>query len=172
MAHYMFQTEWVLTAPIERVFEVISQPEKYSEWWPEVRESRLLDLGDADGVGRTASYSVRSPFGYTMHFELKAIDVQAPNRVSALVRGDLVGTGTHYLETRPEGTLVRLDWYVSTTKPWMNIVAKFAKPLLSWSHRHVMYEGCASMAAHLGARLLGAETKLVDSDMPVVLVEG
>lgn len=167
MAHYMFETEWVVSAPIGAVFDLISRPEEYSEWWPQVKVSRLVEPGDTGGVGRVATYSIRAPWGYTMNFELKVIEVDEPRRVHALVRGDLIGTGTHYLESRPEGTLVRLHWYVSTTKRWMNAVAKIAKPAFHFAHRHVMFEGCDAMAKRLGGRLLAAESKVVDSPTPI-----
>ncbi len=163
MAHYMFETEWVVTAPIDEVFDVIAHPEAYAEWWPHVKDSRLLDEGGDSGIGRSAAYSIQSPLGYTMRFELKAIEVEQPHRVKALVRGDLIGTGTHYLESRPEGTLVRLHWYVSTTKRWMNVIAPVARPAFAFAHKYVMYEGCRAMAKRLGARLLAAESRLLDS---------
>lgn len=167
MAHYMFETEWVVTAPIEDVFEIISRPEEYSSWWPHVKESQRLSDGGADGVGATAFYTIKSPWGYSMRFELKTIEVDRPKRVHALVRGELVGTGTHYLETRPEGTLVRLHWYVSTTKRWMNVIAPIARPAFAFAHKYVMYEGCEAMAKKLGARLLAAESRMVGSPTPV-----
>jgi hypothetical protein len=167
MAHYMFETEWVLTAPIDDVFELISHPEGYAGWWPHVKESRLIASGDANGVGSSAGYTIKSPWGYEMQFELRAIEVDRPNRVHTLVRGDLIGTGTHYLETRPEGTLVRLHWYVSTTKRWMNVVAPIARPAFAFAHKYVMYEGCNAMAEKLGSRLLAAESRMVESPSPV-----
>lgn len=167
MAHYMFETEWVLTAPIDDVFEVLSSPEDYRTWWPRVKESHMVDPGDDSGIGRAAGYVIRGPWGYRMRLELRAIAVNRPHRLRAVVRGDLVGTATHFLETRPEGTLVRLHWYVSTTKRWMNLAAPLARPLLAIAHKHVMYEGCKAMAITLGARLLAAESRLVGSPTPV-----
>lgn len=171
MAHYMFETEWMITAPIDDVFEVISHPQEYSSWWPSVKVSRLIQEGDADGVGATAGYTIRSPLGYRMDFELKAIEVDRPSRFRSLVRGDLVGTGTHYLESAPEGTFVRFHWYVSTTKRWMNAVAPVARPAFGFAHRQVMYEGCEAMAKKLGARLLSAESRMVSSPTPVAALQ-
>ena len=167
MAHYMFETEWVVSAPIDDVFDLISRPDTYSTWWPHVKESRTIDSGDESGVGHTAEYLIKSPWGYKMRFELKAIEAEKPNRVRSLVRGDLVGTATYYLERRPEGTLARLHWYVSTTKRWMNIVAPVARPAFAFAHRYIMYEGCRGMAKRLGAKLLAAESRMVGSPTPV-----
>lgn len=160
MVHYMFETEWVLTAPIERVFEVLEHPEEYSDWWPSVKSSRLVGK---ERVG----FSIRSPLGYAMQFEITAIEVARPHRIYSTVRGDLIGTGAYLLQSTGGKTHVRLNWYVSTTKPWMNAIAGFAKPLLTWAHHSVMREGCAAMAGHLGARLVSANTSLAEQPTPV-----
>ncbi len=167
MVHYMFETEWVLTAPIEKVYEVLEHPEKFSAWWPSVKNSRLLDEGGADGLGTRASYSIRSPLGYAMDFEAKVVEVDRPVRIKSVIRGDLIGTGTYLLETRDNQTHVRFNWYVSTTKPWMNFVAGFAKPILVRAHHNVMREGCAAMSELLGARLVSTNTNLVETPTAV-----
>jgi len=171
MGHYMFETEWLLTAPIEEVFELISHPEGYATWWPGVTESRLLSAGDENGVGRSGVYTIRSPLGYTMTFETRAIEVDAPTRVSTVVRGDLVGTGTYYLQSRPNGTHVRFHWYVSTTKRWMNALAGVARPGFSFAHRYVMFNGCDGMARALGGKLVTATSQLVEAPTPVPVVQ-
>lgn len=163
----MFETQWMIAAPIEEVFEIISHPAEYSAWWPSVVVSQLVEEGDADGEGATAAYTIRSPLGYRMAFGLKTIEVERPNRFRGLVRGDLVGTGTHYLDTVPDGTRVRFHWYVSTTRRWMNLLAPVARPAFGYAHRRVMYEGCEAMARTLGAQLLSAESRMVDSPTPV-----
>lgn len=169
MVHHMFETEWVLTAPIEPVFELLSHPEGYASWWPSVSESVLLEAGDASGFGRCASYTIRGPLRSTVRIQLRAIEVDRPRRVHNVVRGDLIGTGTHHLEVHPDGTRVRFHWYVSTTKGWINMVARLARPAFSYAHKYVMYEGCEGMAKYLGARLLTARSTVVDSPTPIPL---
>ena len=171
MAHYMFETEWVVSAPIEEVFELISHPENYSDWWPGVKESHLMEQGDDRGVGRTGTYTIQSPLGYKMRFETRAVDVDRPVRVSTVVRGELVGTGTHYLEKRENGTFVRFNWYVSTTKRWMNAIAGVARPGFAFAHRYVMFNGCDGMAKALGGRLITATSKLVHSPTPLPVTQ-
>lgn len=168
MAHYMFETEWTVTAPIDAVFELISHPEDYSSWWPGVTESRLVVVGEENGLGRVGAYTIRSPLGYKMTFETRAVEVDTPNRVRTVVRGDLVGTGTHHLEEIADGkTQVRFHWYVSTTKRWMNAVAGIARPGFVFAHRYVMFNGCDGMAQALGGKLVTATSKLVESPTPL-----
>lgn len=171
MVHYMFETEWVLTAPVERVFDLLERPEEMSSWWPQIKNSRLLEEGDASGVGTRAAYSVRSPLGYTMHFETKGVEVDRPRKIHCIVRGDLIGTGTYHLESHGDKTQVRFDWYVSTTKPWMNWAGSFAKPVLAWAYHSVMRDGCAAMARRLGARLVSTSTRLVQKPTPIPVTQ-
>jgi uncharacterized protein YndB with AHSA1/START domain len=167
MVHYMFETEWVLTAPVERVFELLSSPEEYASWWPSVTQSHLVEDGDAAGIGKVASYIIRGPWHSTLRLQVKTIEMDRPRRVRNIVRGDLVGTGTHHLEADPSGTRVRFHWYVATTRGWMNTVARVARPVFSYAHKQVMYRGCEGMARHLGARLLMARSTVVDSPTPI-----
>lgn len=167
MAHYQFESEWVLSAPIDRVFDVMTRPEEFSQWWSSVKNSRLIETGDSDGLGAKARYSIKSPLGYKMHFEMTVVDFDRPNRIHSLARGDLIGTGTHLFESRGESTAVTYLWYVSTTKRWMNVLEPVAKPLFAWAYHHAMREGCAGLAKHLGARLISTSSKLVDKPTPV-----
>lgn len=167
MVHYMFETEWELTAPIEQVFEVLSHPGDFRTWWPSVTGSELVVEGDASGVGTHASYTIRSPLLYSMTFDVKTIEVEEPNKIRAVVRGDLVGTGTYYLDSNRSSTHVRFNWYVSTTRQWMNVAGVLARPLLAWAHHHVMRDGCNALARHLGANLIWVSTDLVGAPTPV-----
>lgn len=176
MAHYKFDSEWELEAPIDRVFELLTHPENFQEWWPSVTDSRRLVEGDEEGVGAIVAYTLRSPVFYSMDFQAKTLEVERPRRIHTLVRGDLIGTGTYLLEERAGRTKVVLLWYVSTTRRWMNLVAPVARPLFVWAHHHVMREGAAAMAARFGGRLIGIKTRVADrtppEQAPPALAEG
>ena len=154
MAHYQFESEWTLTASIERVFELASHPESFSAWWPHVTSSVLVEEGDEYGVGRRAACTLRSPLGYSMGFVTTMVDVDHPRRIHMLVRGDLIGTGTFLLDGDHRRTGIRLIWKLSTTKRWMNLVAPVARPLFGWAHNHLTRAGASAMARRLDATLL------------------
>lgn len=166
MAHYRFESEWELEAPIDRVFDLLSHPEDFQRWWPSVTRSERLEEGDEDGVGAIAEYTLRSPVFYSMDFQAKALEVERPRRIHTLVRGDLIGTGTYELEQLEGRTMIRFLWYVSTTRRWMNVVAPLARPLFVWAHHHVMREGAVAMAAQFGGRLIGIKTRAVGRVSP------
>jgi carbon monoxide dehydrogenase subunit G len=167
LVHYMFETVWELTAPIEQVFEALSHPEDFHDWWPSVTRSELVSEGDANGIGAQATYTIRGPLLYSLTFDVKTIEVDRPRGIRAVVRGDLIGTGAYYLESTGSSTRVRFDWHVSTTKRWMNIAGAVIKPVLAWAHGHVMRQGGVALARHLNAGLISVSTKLVGAPTPV-----
>ena len=54
-------------------------------------------------------------------------------------------------------TAVVYEWNVSTTKPWMNLLAPIARPLFAWNHDWVMRNGGEGLAQLLGCRLLALD---------------
>lgn len=161
MGHYRLESEWKLTAPNDAVFDLLSHPEDFQDWWPSVKRSRLLGHGDDSGVGARAEYTVRGPFLYSMTFTATSVEIDKPNRIHTLIRGELVGTGTYDIDVA-DGTNVRLVWRVSTTKPWMKRLSPLMRPVFVWAHRSVMRKGATAMANQLGAQLLSTGTVLVE----------
>jgi hypothetical protein len=51
---YVLATEWVLAAPIERVWEALVEAESWPRWWRYVEDVSLLTPGEADGIGGVA----------------------------------------------------------------------------------------------------------------------
>lgn len=162
MARYLFETTWVLEAPIREVFDALTDPVDLLSWWPSVHRASLIDAGDEEGIDARASYSIRSPLLYPLHFDLISTEVDPPRRIRGLARGDLVGTGESSLEQDGDETTIHFRWYVSTTKRWMNLIAPLARPIFAWAHGHVMREGFAALAGHLDTRGISVTTSLVD----------
>ena len=68
--------------------------------------------------------------------------------------GELQGTGRWRLFEQDGVTAVLYEWNVSTTKPWMNLLAPVARPVFAWNHDVVMGWGGQGLAGRLGVRLL------------------
>ncbi len=74
--------------------------------------------------------------------------------------GELAGIGRWRLfeqDGEVPVTAVVYEWNVSTTKPWMNLLAPIARPLFEWNHDWVMRNGGAGLAKLLGCRLLAID---------------
>jgi hypothetical protein len=86
--------------------------------------------------------------------------VAKPHLLEGQARGELAGTGRWRLfeeDGEAPVTAVVYEWNVSTTKPWMSLLAPIARPLFAWNHDWVMRNGGRGLADLLGCRLLAMD---------------
>jgi uncharacterized protein YndB with AHSA1/START domain len=157
MAQYSFVTTWCVAAPIEPVWEAISEVERYPEWWKGVRDVTVLEpaADGAKGVGTLYRLEWRSKLPYSLVFDSRVTRVEAPHLIEGQASGELEGVGVWRLFESPLGTAALYSWDVSTTRPWMNRLAPLARPAFAWNHDVVMRQGAVGLAEKLGAELLG-----------------
>jgi uncharacterized protein YndB with AHSA1/START domain len=155
MAHYEFLTTWQLDAPVERVFEVLRDSERYPVWWTGVKRVETLATGNENGVGDASRFTWRSVLPYSLSFDLCVTRVEEPHVIEGQASGELAGTGIWTLsELDGGGTTVVYDWRVRTTKAWMNAFGPLARPAFVWNHDIVMKQGACGLADELDARLI------------------
>ena len=140
------------------MWEEIYHAEHWPSWWKYVVGMEELDPGAADGVGRRMRLLFRTRLPYTLGFEATATRVAPPSVLEAEATGELEGTGRWTLTSANGGTLVRYNWDIRTTKPWMNLLAPVARPVFNWNHDELMREGGESLARRLGAELAAPDT--------------
>jgi uncharacterized protein YndB with AHSA1/START domain len=156
MAGYRFLTTWVIAAPIERVWDVLYESERWPEWWRGVERVEVLERGDAQRVGELARYTWKSRLPYRLEFDIRTTRVERPYLCEGRAQGELAGDGRWRLFEGGDGTAVTYEWLVQTTRPWMNAVAPLARPLFAWNHDVVMRAGGEGLARRLGAPLVAA----------------
>ena len=120
-----------------------------------------LDEGDEAGVGQVGRYTWRSKLPYDLEFEMTT--TQGRQAAPARGRGARAswpgsGAGACSSRTARAVTAVVYEWNVSTTKPWMNLLAPLARPLFAWNHDWVMRNGGEGIAD--AARLPAAGDRL------------
>ena len=114
-----------------------------------------LKEGDTDGVGSIRRSTWKSKLPYTLEFDSEILRVEPMTTIEARAFGELEGSGLWTLTAEDENTtLVRYDWKVKTTKPWMNFIAPLAKPFFQWNHNVIMNWGGEGLAKKLNCRLL------------------
>ena len=91
---------------------------------------------------------------YELSFDMRVTRVRAPVEARASAAGELAGEGRWRLFRSGTGTVVRYDWDVCTTKPWMNALVLVGRRAFAWNHDYVMARGGEGLARLLGARLL------------------
>lgn len=143
-------SHWRIAAPVERVWDALSRPERWPEWWPYVREVQTLDPGDARGIGsrRRMAWATRLP--YDLVIEMEAVESLPPERLRARSRGQLRGEGVWLLRAEGDVTDVTYVWRVELARPWMRRLAFLLAPVFRWNHAGVMRAGGLGLAKHLG----------------------
>lgn len=154
MARYRFLTTWLLDAPRRRVWDQLHDAVGWPEWWKGVERVEEHDAGDDRGVGARYTIAWRSQIPYELEFDFRVEEVEAPHRMAGRAFGELEGTGIWRLWEEGGLTAVLYDWDVSTTKPWMNVLAPLARPVFRWNHDVVMRQGGEGLARQVGARLV------------------
>jgi uncharacterized protein YndB with AHSA1/START domain len=154
MREYAFVTKWRFDAPIEKVWDVIYDSLRWSDWWKYVKRVEEIQAGDEQGIGaiRRQTWTTRLPYSFT--FDTRIVRVEKPHLLEAVASGDLNGTGRWTLSEDGRFTSVRYDWNVRTAKNWMNLIAPIAKPFFAWNHDAVMRAGGLGLARALGAKLI------------------
>jgi uncharacterized protein YndB with AHSA1/START domain len=153
VARYEFLTTWCVDAPVDAVYDVLSDPGGYPRWWKGVQSVEQLEAGEADRVGQFDRYTWRSVLPYTLGFDMRIVRAERPYLIEGHARGELEGVGVWRLY-EGNGTAVVYDWQVRTTKLWMNMLGPLARPAFRWNHDLVMRQGGVGLAAELGARLV------------------
>jgi hypothetical protein len=153
---YRFLTTWRFDSPVERVWDALLQPTVWPRWWPYVSSVTELERGDETGIGASHRFTWRGCLPYRLSFDSRITRLERHVRIEADASGDLVGTGRWLLAGGEGVTEVRYEWIVSTTKPWMNLLAPFLSPAFRWNHDRVMAAGGRGLARQLGAHLFGS----------------
>jgi uncharacterized protein YndB with AHSA1/START domain len=156
MAHFALVSQWLIAAPIDKVWDEIHAVEEWPKWWKYVRRVQELRKGDDSGVGAVRRYTWTSRLPYSLSFDMRVTRVERPYLLEGDAIGELTGSGRWTLSETPSGTQIRYEWNVATTRTWMNLLAPVLGPAYRWNHGEVMRAGARGLAARLGARLLSA----------------
>jgi carbon monoxide dehydrogenase subunit G len=147
--NFELTTQWRIDAPVEQVWDALTDPESWPRWWPYVRAVQTLRTGGADGVGnvRRITWATRLP--YRLAIEVEAVESVRFERLLGRARGQLVGEGLWLL--RPQGgvTEVTYVWRVEVTQRWMRWMAPLLAPAFRWNHAAVMRAGEIGLQRHL-----------------------
>jgi uncharacterized protein YndB with AHSA1/START domain len=157
MADYHYVSTWRLQAPIEQVWNAISDLEHLPAWYPAVQEVQTLTPGDEQHVGARVRYVIKGRLPMRLAFEATITRVVPPRELELRAEGELAGTGSWDLEQQDEVTSARYTWDVRTTKPWMNLASPVARPLFTWNSKGVMLEAGQGLARFLQVPLVDTQ---------------
>lgn len=128
MKEITLHDQWLVKAPIEDVFKMMTDFERFPEHFPKVAESIQVKKREGDYMEMEAI--VRS-FGKRFPVEMKTRILPGKGFISDNDSSKF-GTSGHeelLLSKSPEGTLIDYTYRVSIHKAWLRIVAT---PLIRW----------------------------------------
>lgn len=145
MFQFHFVTHWRLQACRDRVWALVLQPARLSEWWPGFEQSCLL-AGDGE-VGTQIRCQVRAPVGFRFNFVAEIEAQRAPEYVRLRACGDLEGFGVWQFSEAGDHTDVTFEWHVRLKNFWVRLflIVPGMRPLLSVGHKRVMQVGGESL---------------------------
>jgi len=156
---YHLTTLWQLDAPLETVWDVITHPERWPDWWTGAESVVALDAGDPDGIGARQHYTWKGRLPYRLRFTSCVTRVERHRLLEARVVGEVEGIGRWHFAFSDGMTILRYEWLVSTRPTWMNLLAPLARPVFRWNHDALMRAGGVGLARHVCARLHCHETR-------------
>jgi hypothetical protein len=171
MSTYNFVTTWTLAAPLEMVWDAVYESTRWPTWWRDIESVVELEPGDKDGIGNVRRYTMRTRLPYSLVFDIRTMTIKQRETIVGATSGELAGQGRWQFSHANGTTQVQIDWDVSTTRRWMNLLGPFARPLFAWNHAAVMRRGGEDLARHLGARIVSmasaeGQTTVSEPGMP------
>ena len=154
MTQYHFVSVWKYKAPVEKIWPIITDAEKWPTWWRGVRQVETLQKGDEDGVGTLQRFTWRSILPYNLVFDTQVLRVIKYKEIAGDSKGELAGMGVWDFSQEGPITQMRYTWDVATTEAWMNFLAPIARPFFMWNHDVIMRWGSEGLAKLLGTPVI------------------
>ncbi|BBA96053.1 hypothetical protein RVR_1179 [Actinacidiphila reveromycinica] len=148
-SHYRFRSSWRLDEQPDAVYRVLERPDRYPDWWPQVREVRQTD--DVSGVLR-----FRSALPYDLVVAARSTRQDPGARVlEAALSGDLDGWVRWTVQPTPDhGSRIVFEQAVTVHKRLMRLLAVPCRPLFRANHAAMMRSCRRGLRAHLAATRL------------------
>jgi carbon monoxide dehydrogenase subunit G len=128
MQQITLRNKWVIKAPVQDVFKIMTDFEKLPQYFPKVSES--VQVNKRDGNNLEMEATVKS-FGKRFKVNMKTQILPGRGFISDNDSYQF-GTSGHeelLLSEKPEGTLIDYMYQVTIHKPWLRIIAT---PLIKW----------------------------------------
>ena len=143
---YHFVTRWRVEGDIEEVFAIIGDSGALARWWPAVYLSvREVAPGDANDVGQELALHTKGWLPYTLKWNLRVLEKEAPRRLVIGASGDFDGRGEWTLEQGGDCVDVTFDWRLAAEKPLLKYLSWALKPIFARNHEWAMRRGEESL---------------------------
>ncbi len=150
---YHLLARWELEASPREVFDLIADAASYPRWWPSVfLEARVLEPGDARGVGRLVEVRTATFLLLSLRWRYRVTAAHAPGLLAVETSGDLEGLGLWTFEGRGRSTVVRFNWRGRVMRAPFRQLPTFLGPLTRSCDRWAMERGFTSLLLEVWRR--------------------
>lgn len=150
---YHFVTRWRVAGKVEEVADVLGDAASLSRWWPSVYlDVRVLEPGDAEGVGKVVELYTKGWLPYTLRWRFRVTESRHPETLALEATGDFEGRGRWTFEQDGEHVNATYDWRVRADKPILRTLSFILKPVFSANHLWAMRRGEESLRLELARR--------------------
>lgn len=151
---YHFITHWRIKGSIEEIAEILSDAPDLARWWPSVYlRVDELEPGDPEtGVGKVVDLYTKGWLPYTLRWQFRVTESNAPHGFALEAWGDFDGRGIWTLEQDGEWANVTYDWKIRADKPLLRMLSFLLKPVFSANHHWAMNQGEESLKRELARR--------------------
>lgn len=147
---YHFITKWRFQATREAVFEILGNPFALTQWWPEVYlRVEEVQPGDEDGLGQVIALHTKGWLPYTLKWQFRVTNIDAPVGFALTASGDFVGTGEWTFIQDGDEVEVIYDWRIRAEKPLIKRLSFLFKPVFAANHEWAMAKGEAGLRREL-----------------------
>ena len=152
------KTTWEFAAPLQDVYELISDTSSWSRWWPDLEQSYLVSADRNDGIDSVWHYVWSTYYFCKLEFDMRVVEIHDLKKIVAFATGDLEGTGSWEFSTIGPNTVVIYEWDVMTNRWWMRLLAPLIHRVFEENHEAIMQRGGRGLARWLGVQLVRTKT--------------
>jgi hypothetical protein len=150
---YHIVTHWRAKSTLLEINEIIGNGEDLPRWWPAVyMDVKVLEPGNADGVGRVVSVFTKGWLPYTLRWQFKVTDKNGLNGFSLNALGDFVGRGVWTFQQDGDFVNITYDWKINAKKGILKTFSFIMKPIFTKNHLWAMKKGEESLQLELQRR--------------------
>lgn len=151
MAGMTMIDEWSVRAPIEAVYDVMSDLRTYTSWGKPTYVS--CDAEGEPQVGRSAALCIRGALPMEITFRCEIVRLEPPNAIEIAAHGDLIGRWVLRFDRSATGTNVHSTWSIEPQKPVARFLEPLLKPLFRWNHHKAMERTYRGLQSFIDARI-------------------
>ena len=146
-------TEWRLQAGIAEVAAILTDPDRFTDWWRQVYlDVSVVDRGDENGIGSRVVVHSKGWLPYHLNWVGTMTAADLPHSWQISATGDLTGRGEWRLRQQGDSVTAIYDWRVIADRPLFRVLSPLLRPVFAWNHRWAMARGLEGLQREVARR--------------------